>query len=434
MAVTNDNLELKADSIDQLQVNAEPDEGGFMSGLSGNAVRQMFPLLNAQPDLAYLDSAATTQVPRSVLDAMDSFESTSRANIHRGIYPLADEASQAYEDARGIVGNFFGAAPDEIVFTHGATESLNLAIQGWGSQNLTANDTVLIDTASHHSAIVPWQLLQARIPFQIRFIKLNKQGTLDHTHWQGLLKQRPKAVMLTHSSNVTGLINDLETLTREAHKSGAVVFADCAQSAPHRNLDFHQIDIDFAALSAHKLYGPFGIGALFIKKDLFNSVSPLMGGGGMVSTVSTEGFTTLAGPSGFEAGTPNICGAVGFAEACRFINSLDREAIAQRNRELCNQILDVLTSFKGVRILGAAEPNIRDAVVSFFLPAIHPHDLAETLGAAGVAVRAGHHCALPLHQALNVPASVRVSFSAYSTEKDVNRFATALLHAWETLR
>lgn len=405
-----------------------------MGEKAGAVIRQMFPLLSAHPELAYLDSAATAHIPQSVLDAVADFETISRANIHRGIYPLAEDASQAYEDARETVADFFGALANEIVFTHGATESLNLAIQGWGIQHLSEGDTVLVDTACHHSAIVPWQLLQRRIGFQIRFVKLDDQGSIDRAHWQGLLKLRPKAVTLTHTSNVTGLTADLEVFAREARRAGAVVFADCAQSAAHHRLDFHRLGVDFAAVSAHKIYGPFGIGALYVRNGVEGSLSPLMGGGGMVSAVSTEGFIALPGPSGLEAGTPNIAGAVGFAAACRFLGGLDREAIAQRNRELCNQMLDVLTSLKGVRILGGAEPNLRDGVVSFFVPAIHPHDLAESLGAANVAVRAGHHCAMPLHQALDVPASVRASFGAYSTEQDVNRFATALLHAWEDLR
>ena len=405
-----------------------------MGERDGAALRQMFPLLNAHPELAYLDSAATAHVPQPVLDAVSAFETTSRANIHRGIYPLAEDASQAYEAARETVAAFFGALPNEIVFTHGATESLNLAIQGWGNQHLAEGDTVLVDTACHHSAIVPWQLLQRRIPFQIRFVKPDAQGRIDRVHWQGLLKLRPKAVTLTHTSNVTGLTNDLGTLAREARRAGAAVFADCAQSAAHHRIGFRQLGIDFAAVSAHKLYGPFGIGALYVRGGMESTLFPLMGGGGMVSAVSTEGFTALPGPSGLEAGTPNIAGAVGFAAACRFLDGLDREGIARRNRELCNQMLDVLTSLKGMRVLGVAEPNLRDAVVSFFVPSIHPHDLAESLGSAGVAVRAGHHCAMPLHQALGVPASVRASFAAYSTEQDMNRFATALLQAWEDLR
>lgn len=405
----------------------------MVTGTQTTAIRERFPLLRNKPQLAYLDSAATTQIPDEVLSAVDAFETGCRANIHRGLYPLAEAATDAYEQARQTVASFLGTSAENIAFTSGATAALNLAVQGWGLRNLKAGDMVVIDTANHHSAIVPWQMLAARLGLDLRFVHLNAGGSMNAQHWRRLLERGPKAVCLCHGSNVTGHSIDLAKVARQARDAGAIVFADVAQSVPHQAISLDDSGADFAALSAHKMYGPFGIGALYMGARVADAIEPVWGGGGMISSVTEQGFSVEQGPAAFEAGTPNISGAVGFAAACDFLGALDRERAARASTELCNQVLDVLASNPRIRVLGSTAPGSHASIVSFIHDGIHPHDLADSLGRRHVAVRAGHHCAMPLHQALGVPASVRVSFGAYSTEQDVERFARALHQAEKEL-
>lgn len=386
-------------------------------------LRSRFPLLreteDKEPGLTYLDSAATTQIPDCVLLTQVRYEKENRANIHRGIYPLAERSSDAYEQAREAVSEFFGVSSTGSIFTHGATESLNLAILGWGASNLREGDVVLIDKGGHHANIVPWQMLSRRIGIKLKFIELDKSGLIDRDNWHSLLELEPKAAALTHISNVTGLENDISLLAREAHDVNAMVIADCAQSAGHIPLDLSNAGVDFASVSAHKMYGPFGIGLLWVAPNCLDSMQPLLGGGGMIESVSTQGFKLAKSPACFEAGTPNITGAIGFAAACSFINGIGIETIAEHGRTLCSLAEEQLSKVEGLHILGGTSGQRRTSILSFTLDGVHPHDIAETLSQRGVAVRAGHHCAMPLHEALGIPASVRTSFGIYSTKEDV---------------
>jgi cysteine desulfurase/selenocysteine lyase len=395
--------------------------------LQNNPARFVAPIASAaQPlPLAYLDNAATTQVPERVLRAQQEFECTARANIHRGIYPLAETASERYEDARKTVATFFGAHPNGTVFTHGTTEGMNLVAFGWGSYNLRENDLVLIDTAAHHAALVPWQMLAQQVGIRLAFIPVDHGGSLIYDAWYSLLEERPKAVILTHVSNVTGFACDLAALTKQAQAMGAAVIADCAQSAGHMPLDIGAAGVDFAAASSHKMYGPFGSGALCVAENRIEEVRPLFGGGGMIERVSIEGFTVRAAPAGLEAGTPNITGAIGFAAACDFVNAVGPARIEQHTSALSSYAVELLSDIEGVQLIGRKN-TLRTSIVSFNLGGIHPHDVADSLAEQGIAVRAGHHCAMPLHEALGIKASVRASFAVYSTKEEVARLAEAL--------
>ncbi|WP_180326734.1 aminotransferase class V-fold PLP-dependent enzyme [Raoultibacter phocaeensis] len=396
--------------------------------------KRLFPLLGCDGDesgLAYLDSAATAQAPQRVLDAVKRFETEARSNIHRGIYPLAERASDCYEEARERVARFFGIPEQEAIFTHGATEALNLAAFGWAGANLKAGDLVLVDTAGHHANIVPWQMLAREKGIELAYIGLDERGLVDRASWHALLERKPKAAALTQVSNVTGLANDIPLLSREAHEAGAAVVADCAQAAGHMPLQFTALGADFAAVSAHKMYGSFGIGLLWAASERVQHMRPLMGGGGMIERVDTKGFTCTEAPLCFEAGTPNIAGAVGFAEACDFLDDIGLAAIEERGSGLCDRLLTGLQAIGGVRVAGGFELGGRSSIVSFSLDGVHPHDVAQVLADRGVAVRAGNHCAMPLHQALGIAASVRASFGVYSEEGDVDRLLAGIEQAKE---
>lgn len=401
--------------------------------------REAFPLLCKEEEnapfgsWAYLDSAATSQIADEVLAGMQAYERNFRANVHRGLYPLAERSDSLYEEARETAAAFFGVRPENTIFTHGATESLNLAIQGWGTANLKKGDLVLIDTGNHHANMVPWQILEKRMRIRLAFLPLTETGRLDRDAWCERLKQGPKAVSLTHVSNVTGREEDIRSLAAEAHEAGAVVIADCAQSAGHMPLSFSELDVDFAAVSAHKMYGPFGIGLLYAAPEVIGRMEPVFGGGGMIERVTTEGVRYAKGSARFEAGTPNVTGAVGFAAACRFVEEIGPENIRLHGRELCRMAEEELSRVEGVRLVGGrlSEDGGRCSLISFYLEGVHPHDAAAALAERGICVRAGHHCAMPLHEALGIPASIRVSFGVYSGREEVKRLVEGVKAAKE---
>ena len=387
-----------------------------------------FPLLckkkEENPHFSYLDSAATSQTPEAVMKAVNQFEQTSRANVHRGLYPLAEEADEAYEQARAAVAAYFGIPAKEAVFTHGATEGLNLAIQGWGLANLKEGDLVLVDTACHHAAIVPWQMLAQRRKLELWYLSVDSDGLLCEEEWKKALSRRPKAVTLTYISNVTGLKNEVERLAAQAHEAGAAVILDCAQAVGHERIRFPELGADFAAVSAHKMYGPFGIGLLWARAGMQERMEPLLGGGGMIERVTAEGASYREGPARYEAGTPNLTGAVGFAAACRYLEGFSEEALRRHTEALCRRLSEGLQSIEGIHVLGADKPHY--GIVSFYAKRIHPHDMSELLAGQGICVRAGTHCAMPLHQALGIPATVRVSIGVYSSMAEVEQIIHAV--------
>jgi len=391
-------------------------------------VRADFPQLarreNDRP-LVFLDSAASAQKPQAVIDAVSRFYSTSYANIHRGLYRLAAAADAAYEGAREALAGFLNAPRrDEVVFVRGATEAINLVAHSYGGSRLTAGDEVLVTAMEHHSNIVPWQLLCERTGARLRVAPVDDRGDLDLDALAGLLGKRTRLVALTHVSNALGTVNPVAEIVRLAHRQGAVVLVDGAQAAPHLMVDVQALGCDFYACSGHKMFGPTGIGVLWGRYELLAAMPPYQGGGDMIRRVSFAGTEYADPPTRFEAGTPNIAGAVGLAAAVAYLEGLDAAALAAYESDLLAYASERLATIPGVSIVGTARHKV--GVISFVVDGVHPHDVATVLAAAAVAVRAGHHCAEPLMERLGVPATTRASFALYNTRQDADALVAAL--------
>ncbi|MEI8130934.1 MAG: cysteine desulfurase [Leptolinea sp.] len=388
-----------------------------------NNLRHDFPILKREVHpgirLVYLDSTATTQKPQVVLDAMDTYYKNSNANIHRGVYTISEEATQMYEDAREKVAKFINApGKRNIVFTRNTTESINLVAFTWGRKNLTSGDLIILTELEHHSNIVPWQMLAAEKGLQIEYIPVGDDGNLDLETYKKLLVKKPKLVSFAHMSNVLGTITPAKEITKMAHEAGAIVIIDGAQSVPHLPVDVQDIDVDFLAFSAHKMCGPTGIGALYGKYALLNEMPPFLGGGDMIKKVTFSGFTPNDVPAKFEAGTPAIAEAIGFGAAVDYLSVIGMHEIARHEQEIAQYGLDRLEETSGVRVIGPKQG--RGGVLAFVLDGVHPHDIAQLLDAKGIAVRAGHHCAQPLHLKYGLPATTRASFYLYNTKEEVD--------------
>ncbi len=391
-------------------------------------VRRDFPILSrrigGQP-LAYLDNAATSQKPREVLDAIRVYYEQSNANVHRALHTRGEEATAAFEEARKKVQRFLGAEkPSEIVFTRGTTEAINLVASAWGSQELKQDDVVLLTEMEHHSNLVPWQLACARSGSRLRFIPVEDDGTLDVSKLSHSWDPRTRLVAVTHMSNVLGTINDVKAIAAIAHRHGALVLVDGAQSVPHFPVDVRDLDCDFFAFSSHKMCGPMGMGALYGKERLLDAMPPWMGGGEMIRAVWPEKSTWNDLPWKFEAGTPNVEGAVGLGAAIDYLHGLEFGTIAAWEEELSRHAHQSLGAADGVTLYGSSRR--RGPVFSFTLGSIHAHDVAQFLDKEGIAVRAGHHCAQPLMRKLGVPATVRASLSFYNTFSEIDRLVAAL--------
>ncbi|MGA2622533.1 MAG: cysteine desulfurase [Bacteroidota bacterium] len=396
--------------------------------LNANEIREDFPifkrLVNGKP-LVYFDSTATTQRPNAVIEAMDDYYHNYNANVHRGVYTISDEATQAYENARDKVSRFINANRREsVVFTRGTTESINLVASSWGRTNLKPGDEILLSVMEHHSNLVPWQLIAQQTGARLRFIPLTRDGRLDLEKLPQLLSAKTKIVSLTYVSNVLGTINPVATIIKQAHAVGAIVMIDGAQAAPHIRIDVQAIDCDFLAFSGHKMLGPTGTGVLYGKLHLLESMPPYHGGGDMITEVQLERSTYREPPGKFEAGTPNIAGVIGLGAAIDYLDRLGMEAIQAHERALVRFALDALKGFNDIDIYGPIPE--RSGVIAFNMKGVHPHDVATILDQEGIAIRAGHHCAQPLMHWLNVPATNRASFYIYNTEDDVERLVSAL--------
>ena len=394
-------------------------------------VKADFPTLDrkvrSKHDLIYLDSAATSQKPEAVLDAMDLYYRRSNANIHRGIHTLAEEATAQYEDARQRIGKFINARYSrEIVFTRNTTESINLVVNSWGRSNLQAGDMVVLTEMEHHSNLVPWQLLAAQLGFRLEFIPVDSTGVLNLDAYHTLLEQNPKMVAFTQMSNVLGTINPTKEMIAEAHRAGAVVMLDGAQSVPHLPVDVRDLDVDFLAFSGHKMCGPTGIGVLYGKESILDSMPPFLGGGDMIKKVYLRSFTSNDLPHKFEAGTPAIAEVIGLGAAVDYLNKIGMEQIALHEQEIVRYGLEQLTKVPGLKVFGTNREH-KGAVFSFTLEDVHPHDVAQVLDDLGIAVRAGHHCAMPLHEKYGLPATTRASFYFYNTLDEVDRLVEGLL-------
>ena len=392
--------------------------------------RDAFPLLTAR-DIAYLDSAASAQKPKAVLDRMRQFYETSYANIHRAVYPLSEAATEAYEAARARVARFLKApSPDSIVFTRNATEAVNLVAHSFGSR-LKSGERILVTTLEHHANIVPWQLLCDRQGLELLPAPIDANGDLVLEALDRLLERKPKLVAVTAASNALGTRPPIKEIVARAHHVGAIVLVDGAQAAPHFAIDVADWGCDFLVFTGHKLYGPDGIGVLYGKPELLTSMPPWQGGGDMIRTVSFAGTEYADPPQRFEAGTPPIGPAVGLAAAVDFIDAIGWDRIEAHDQALTRYALDRLAEIPGIRPVGS--PRDRIGIVSFTVDGVHPHDAGSLLGERGVCVRTGHHCAQPLMDYLGLPGTVRASFGVHNDTRDIDRLADALVAARQIL-
>ncbi len=399
------------------------------------AIRNDFSILKQKNDLPliYLDSAATSQTPDPVIEAMDAYYRTYNSNIHRGIYRISEEATAKYEEARQRIGRFINARrSSQIIFTRNTTESINLVAYSWGSANLREGDEILVTVMEHHSNLLPWQLLSQRTGAKLRFVEITDEGVLQLDGLEGLLTERTKLVAMTHVSNVLGTINPVKELTAAAHAVGAKVLIDGAQSVPHFDVDVQELDCDFLAFSGHKMCGPTGIGILYGKSDLLEEMPPFLGGGSMIRSVQRESSTYADVPAKFEAGTPAIAEAIGLAAAVDYLNKIGLEAIFVHEQELLEYAHQKLAEIEGITIYGP-KPRQKTGAITFNLEGIHPHDIAGVLDTVGVAVRAGHHCAQPLMQKFGVIATVRASFYLYNKLEEIDILHEGLLKAQRML-
>ncbi len=393
-------------------------------------IRQDFPVLQREvhpgKTLVYLDSTATSQKPASVLEAMDEYYRLHNANIHRGVHTLAEEATAGYEAARERIAAFIGArSPREVIYTRNTTESINLVAYAWGRAFLNSGDVVILTEMEHHSNLVPWHMLAAEKGVRLEFIPVTEDGLLDLQTYRKLLELNPKLVAFTQMSNVMGTINPAKEMIALAHAAGALTLVDGAQSVPHLPINVRDLDVDFLAFSAHKMLGPTGIGALYGKQELLEKMPPFLGGGDMIRKVTLRGFTPNDLPHKFEAGTPAVAEAIGFGAAVDYLSQIGMEWVEAYEQEIISYVMDRLSEISGLNLFGPTAEH-KGGVASFTLGGIHPHDVAQILDREGIAVRAGHHCAMPLHQRFNLPATTRASFYLYSTREEVDRLAEGL--------
>ncbi len=399
-------------------------------------IRADFPILTREVrpgvPLIYMDSAATSQKPTVVLDAMEAYYRLSNANIHRGVHTLAEEATAMYEAARVKIAKFVGVQnARQIVYTRNVTESINLVAQTWGRQNLKAGDVVILTEVEHHSNLVPWQMLAAEKDLRLEFIPVGEDGLLDLEEYQRLLVLKPKLVAFTQMSNVLGTITPAKQIVALAHQAGAIALIDGAQSVPHFPVNIPDLDADFFGFSAHKMCGPTGIGALYGKEALLQSMPPFMGGGDMIRKVYLRSFTPNDLPHKFEAGTPAIAEAMGFGAAVDYLQSVGMEEVAAHEHAITAYAMERLEEIPGVKIFGPSAEH-RGGVVAFEMDGVHPHDVAQILDRFGIAIRAGHHCAMPLHEKYGIAATSRASFYLYNQMEEIDRLADAIYKVKET--
>jgi cysteine desulfurase/selenocysteine lyase len=399
--------------------------------LNAEVIRADFPILGTSSHgrpLAFLDSAATSQKPQVVIDALDTYYREYNANIHRGIYEIAEKATAGYEAARASVARFINA-PDahEVIFTRNATEAINLVAYSWGRRNINRGDQIVLTEMEHHANLVPWQLLAQERDGDLEFIPITDDGVLRQDVFEVLLKLKPKLVAFTHVSNTLGTINPVAEMTAKAHSAGALVLIDGAQAVPHVPVDVQAIGADFYAFSGHKMLGPTGSGVLWARRELLEAMPPFLAGGDMIREVHLRRSEWNDIPWKFEAGTPDIAAAIGLGAAAEYLADLGMERVRDHEVELLGYALPrLITQVPGIQLYGPMDGAIRSGVIAFNLPGVHPHDVAQILDRSGVAVRAGHHCTMPLHERLDLPATARASFNVYTTTADIDRLIEGL--------
>jgi cysteine desulfurase/selenocysteine lyase len=398
-------------------------------------LRREFPILNQAVNgktLAFLDSAASSQKPRRVIDCLEDYYRRYNANVHRGIYRLSEEATFAFERARGKVARFINARSQrEIVFVRNTTEAINLVARSWGDANLREGDRILLSIMEHHSNLVPWQMLAQRTGAKLEFLPIDGEGRLALDNLEVQL-EGVRLVAITQQSNVLGTINPVAEIAQRAHAVGALVLVDGAQSVPHMPVDVQALDIDFLAFSGHKMCGPTGIGVLWGRRAILEQMPPFLGGGSMIKVVGLHESTYADVPARFEAGTPAIAEAIALGEAVDFLQEIGMDRIHAHERDLLGYALERLTEVEGLRVYGPTTTEMRGGAVSFTLDGVHPHDVAAVLDGEGIAVRAGHHCAQPLHAHYDIPATTRASFYLYNIPEEIDRLVAAL-HKARTL-
>ena len=394
------------------------------------ALRREFPILQQQINgkpLAFLDSGASSQKPRRVIVCLEEYYEHTNANVHRGVYKLSEEATFAFERARGKVARFIGArSHKELIFTRNTTEAINLVARAWGDANVRAGDRILLSVMEHHSNLVPWQQLVQRTGAMLDFLPIDAQGRLVLEDLDALLTERTKLVALTHQSNVLGTINPVREIAARAHDAGALILVDGAQSVPHMPVNVQELGIDFLAFSGHKMCGPTGIGALWGRRNILEAMPPFLAGGSMIREVTLQTTTYADLPARFEAGTPAIGEAIALGEAVDFLSGLGMDKIFAHEQYLIGYALERLSGVEGLRIYGPTSLEQRGGALSFTLDGVHPHDIAAVLDGEGIAVRAGHHCCQPLHTLLDVPATARASFYLYNIPEEIDRLAAGL--------
>lgn len=393
-------------------------------------IRKDFPVLSREIKpgipLIYLDSAATSQKPKAVIEAMSTFYEDSNANIHRGIHALAEEATLAYENARERIADFIHApSAEQLIFTRNTTESINLVAFSWGRKNLSAGDHILLTEMEHHSNLVPWQILADELNLELDFIPVTPEGLLDLDIFQEELKKEPKLLAITHMSNVLGTINPLKEILSKAKEFGAVTVVDGAQSVPHFPVNVAALGADFYAFSAHKMCGPTGVGALYGRRDLLENMPPFMGGGEMIKRVELRSFKANDLPHKFEAGTPAIAETIGFGVAVDYLAAIGMEAVEAHEQVLTKYAIDRLSQIPDLDMLGP-DADKKGSVIAFYIKDIHAHDVAQILDSLGIAIRAGHHCAQPLHTKFNLPATSRASMYIYNTVDEIDRLVEGI--------
>ena len=400
-----------------------------------NVIRQEFPILNREVKgrpLIYLDNAATTQKPQQVLNALMHYYTNYNANIHRGIHTLAEEATAAFEHTRDAVKSFIGAGSrEEIIFTRGTTEGINLVAYSWGRKNIQANDEIIISNMEHHSNIVPWQLLCEEKGAILKIIPINANGELILDEYKKMLGPKTKLVSIVHVSNALGTVNPVKEMIADAHAAGALFMVDGAQSAVHLDINVTDLDCDFFAFSAHKLYGPTGVGVLYGKKAVLEAMPPFQAGGEMIKEVTFQKTTFNDLPYKFEAGTPNIADVIAFKSALHFVQSIGKEKIRRHERDLMDYGQQELEKIPGLKIIGKAKEKV--SVISFVIENAHPQDIGILLDNRGIAVRTGHHCAQPLMDHFCIPGTARASFAIYNTRYEIDELVKGLLRVVKIL-
>lgn len=409
------------------------------SALDTRAIRRDFPVLDQEVHgkrLVYLDNASTSQKPRPVVEKMNEYLNLYTANVHRSIYELGERATEAYEGARDKIQAFLNVrAREEVIYTSGTTEAINAVAYSWGMKGgLQEGDEIVSTVMEHHSNTIPWYFLQDKLGVVLKWVDIHDDGTLKMEDYDELITPRTKLVTVTQCSNVLGTINPVAEIAKRAHEAGALCLVDAAQSAPHMPVDAQAIDADFLAVSGHKMLGPTGIGALCGREDILEEMEPFLGGGEMIREVHLGWARWNDLPWKFEAGTPNIMGAIGFGAAVDYLEGLDMHRVREHEKALTAYALERLAGIEGLRVYGPTDVNQRAGVVSFYLEGVHPHDIASILDSEGIAVRAGHHCAQPLMDRLDVPATTRASFYLYNTAEEADRLVEALKRVKEVFR